>query len=90
VSGGVLNGRATSLPRPQYPESARRMRVAGTVSVEVTIDENGKVISARAVSGPAMLRNAAVAAARQARFSPALVSGKPVQVNGVINYNFSL
>lgn len=90
VSGGVLNSRATSLPRPAYPEAARRMRVFGTVSVEVTIDEGGKVISARAVSGPVVLREAAVTAARQARFSPALVTGKPVQVNGVINYNFSL
>ena len=90
MSGGLLNGRATSLPRPQYPETARRMRIAGTVSVEVTIDESGKVISARAVSGPLALKDAAVAAARQARFSPALLSGKPVQVTGFINYNFSL
>ncbi|HLL76753.1 MAG TPA: VWA domain-containing protein [Pyrinomonadaceae bacterium] len=90
VSGDVLNGRAVSLPRPSYPESARRMRVAGTVSVEVTIDVDGKVISARAISGPVMLRDAAADAARRARFSPSLISGKPVQVSGVINYNFSL
>ena len=90
MTGGVLNGRAVSLPRPQYPERARRMGVAGTVTVEVTIDEGGRVISARAVAGPMMLRDAAAAAALQARFSPALVSGKPVQVSGVINYNFSL
>ena len=90
VSGGVLNGRATSLPRPIYPETARRMRLSGTVSVEVMIDEGGKVISARAVSGPTALRDAAVAAARLARFSPTLISGRPVQVAGVINYNFSL
>ncbi len=86
----MLNGRATSLPRPQYPETPRRVRVAGTVAVEVTIDEGGEVISARAVSGPMMLRDAAVSAARQARFSPTIVSGRPVQVAGVINYNFSL
>ncbi|HEY9283811.1 MAG TPA: energy transducer TonB, partial [Pyrinomonadaceae bacterium] len=86
----VLNGRATSLPRPLYPERARRAGVAGSVSVEVTIDESGRVISARAVSGPMMLRDAAVLAARQARFTPALISGKPVQMNGVINYNFTL
>ena len=90
VSGGVLNGRATSLPRPLYPERARRAGVAGTVAVEVTVDESGRVISARAVSGPMMLRDAAVSAARQARFTPALVSGKPVPMNGRINYNFSL
>ena len=90
ISGGVLNGRAVSLPRPPYPETARRARSAGTVSVEVTIDEGGKVIAARAVSGPALLRAAAVSAARLARFSPTLISGRPVQVTGIINYNFSL
>ena len=90
ISGGVLNGRAVSLPRPVYPAPALRMRAVGTVSVEVTIDESGKVISARAVSGHALLREAAVAAALRARFSPTLVSGMPVRVAGTINYSFSL
>jgi Ca-activated chloride channel family protein len=90
VSGGVLNSRAKTLPLPLYPETAKRMRVAGIVTVEVTIDESGKVVEARAASGPALLRDAAVNAARQARFSPTLVSGQPVQVTGVINYTFTL
>jgi VWFA-related protein/TonB family protein len=89
VSGGVLNGRAIKLPKPTYPVPAQRMRVAGTVNVEVTIDENGKVITARAVSGHALLREAAVAAAKQAVFTPTILSGKSVQVTGVIVYNFS-
>lgn len=90
VSGGVLNGRALSLPRPAYPEHAVRMKAGGTVSVEVTIDESGQVVEARAVSGHALLRDAAVAAARRARFSPTLISGQPVQVAGVINYKFTI
>ncbi len=90
VSGGVLNGRALSLPLPAYPEHAVRMRAGGKVTVEVTIDEGGNVIAARAVSGHALLRDAAVAAARRARFSPTLISGQPVQVAGVINYNFTI
>jgi Ca-activated chloride channel family protein len=90
VAGGVLNSRAKSLPVPFYPEMARRMRVTGIVVVEVTIDESGKVIEARALSGPALLREAAVGAARQARFPITLVSGQPAQLTGVINYSFSL
>ena len=90
VSGGVLNGQAISLPKPDYPETARRMRTTGTVVIEVVIDTNGKVISARATGGPAMLRDVAERAARQARFTPALLSGQPVRVSGTINYNFSL
>lgn len=90
VSGGVLNGKAVQLPTPDYPEVAKRMRAAGLVTVEVVIDVNGKVISAKATSGPAMLQQAAVQAALRARFSPTTLSGQPVKVSGVINYNFSL
>ncbi len=90
VSGGVLNGAALNLPAPGYPENAKRMRVGGTVVVEVVIDELGKVISAKANGGPAALREAAVQAALRARFSPTKLSGQPVKVTGVINYKFSL
>lgn len=90
VSGGVLNGTAMSLPAPTYPDVARRMRVAGIVTVEVVVDETGKVISAQATSGPAGLRDVAVQAALKARFSPTKLSGQPVKVSGVINYKFAL
>jgi TonB family protein len=56
--------------------------------VEVTIDENGNVISAKAVSGHPLLQSAAVAAARLAKFKPTLLEGKPVKVIGVIVYSF--
>jgi protein TonB len=90
VSGGVLNGKAISLPKPPYPQIARTARASGTVTVQVMIDENGNVVSASAVSGHPLLRAAAVQAARQARFTPTKLSGQPVKVSGVINYNFGL
>jgi TonB family protein len=90
VSGGVLNGMALSLPTPAYPDTAKRMRVTGTVAVEVVIDESGKVISAEASSGPVTLREASVQAAQRARFSPTKLSGQPVKVSGVIHYKFAL
>ncbi len=90
ISGGVLNGRALELPAPEYPEVARRMRTVGLISVEVVIDSNGKVISAKAGPGNSVLQQAAVKAAYRARFSPTTLSGQPVKVSGVINYNFSL
>ncbi len=90
VSGGVLNGTAVSLPPPTYPEAAKRMRVAGIVSVQVIVDETGKVLSAQATTGPAALREVAVQAALRARFSPTKLSGQPVKVSGFINYKFSL
>ncbi|MFL6281769.1 MAG: TonB family protein [Pyrinomonadaceae bacterium] len=90
VSGGVLNGKAISKPPPAYPPIAKAARAAGTVTVQIVVDESGRVISASAVSGHPLLQQAAVAAARQARFSPTLLSGQPVKVSGVITYNFVL
>jgi protein TonB len=85
-----LNGKAISKPQPAYPAIAKAARASGTVTVQVTVDESGRVISANAVGGHPLLQQAAVAAARQARFSPTLLSGQPVKVNGVITYNFVL
>jgi protein TonB len=90
VSGGVLNGKAISKPQPAYPPIAKAARASGTVTVQIVVDESGRVISASAVSGHPLLQQAAVAAARQARFSPTLLSGQPVKVSGVITYNFVL
>lgn len=88
LSGGVLNGKAITLPKPVYPPAAKNVGAAGIVVVEVLIDESGKVISARAASGPPMLQAAAVQAARLARFSPTTLSGQPMQVAGTITYSF--
>ncbi len=88
ISGGVVNGKATNLVKPPYPAAARAVRASGAVNVQVTIDENGNVISASAVSGHPLLRGAAVSAARSSKFSPTLLSGQPVKVTGVIVYNF--
>jgi TonB family protein len=90
VTGGVLNGSALNLPAPLYPEAARRMRTSGMVEVEVVIDENGKVISAKAISGPAIFRDNAVQAALRAKFTPSKLSGQPVKVTGKIVYNFRM
>jgi TonB family protein len=88
VSGGVLNGKATHLPKPAYPAIAKAAKVSGPVTVQVTLDESGNVVSARAVSGHPLLRASAESAARQAKFRPTMLSGQPVKVTGVITYNF--
>lgn len=90
ISGGVLNSKAVSLPKPEYPEAAKRMRATGLVTVEVVIDASGRVISAKATGGNNLLRAAAERAAMEARFTPTLLTGQPVKVSGQINYNFSL
>lgn len=91
ISGGQLNGKATSLPEPVYPQDARAADIAGMVRVQVMIDETGKVVSAKAISGPASasLRSAAESAALRAEFTPTLLSEQPVKVSGTIDYNFA-
>lgn len=88
ISGGVLNGKAITLPPPAYPAIAKSAKASGTVIVQITIDETGKVISARAVSGHPLLQAAAVQAAYKATFSPTKLSGVPVKVTGTISYKF--
>jgi protein TonB len=90
ISGGVLNGKAISKPMPAYPPIAKAARAQGTVNVQITVNEVGDVISAQAVSGHPLLLQAAVEAARQARFTPTRLSGQPVKVSGFLTYNFML
>lgn len=89
ISGGVINGKAKNLPIPPYPPAARAVRASGAVNMQVTIDESGNVISAKAVSGHPLLRAAAEQAARNAKFAPTMLSGQAVKTMGVIVYNFS-
>lgn len=88
ISGGVLNGKTTSMPMPQYPVIARAAHASGSVTVQVMVDEGGNVIEAKAVAGHPLLQAAAVAAARQAKLAPTRLSGQPVKVTGVLIYNF--
>jgi protein TonB len=88
VSGGVLNGKAISKPQPAYPPIAKAAKASGTVTVQVLVSEEGNVISARAVSGHPLLRQAAVDAAYRAKFSPVIVSGQKVKMSGALTYNF--
>lgn len=89
ISGGVLNGKAIVLPTPDYPAEAKAAGAAGSVAVQVTIDEMGSVIDAKAVSGHPLLQQPSVNAALQARFNPTSLMGEPVKVTGVIVYNFN-
>ena len=88
VNVGNMNGRAVSLTKPVYPASAKQMRASGQVPVQITVDESGRVISAKATSGHPLLRQAAENAARSSRFNPATVSGQTVKSVGTVVYNF--
>ena len=88
VENEALSARVISLPRPTYPPEAREAKVAGAVRVLTTVDEQGNVVEAEAISGSPMLQAAAVAAARQAKFEPLVNDGRPVRTKSVISYTF--
>ena len=90
ISKGVITGLALALPKPAYPQIAKQAGAHGAVSVQVLIDESGKVISAKAVTGHPLLLAAAQQAAFGARFSPTRLGEQAVKVSGVITYNFVL
>jgi TonB family protein len=88
TEGEVLNGRAITLPKPRYPQAARAARATGNVTVDITIDEDGNVTAAKAVSGHPLLQATSVEAARNAKFSPGKVSGQEMKVHGVLVFAF--
>ena len=90
VTSVVLTSKAISLPQPPYPQMARQIGIHGSVQVQIVVDETGRVISAHAVSGHPFLNPSAEQAAQRARFTPTILNGQAVKVQGVIVYNFVL
>lgn len=81
-----LKPKVISMPKPVFPYGG--INVSGTISVIVTIDEQGNVINAEAVSGHPLLRTSAEKAAMKAKFEPVTLSGKPMKIRFPIVYDF--
>lgn len=88
INAGVVNGKATKMPRPQYPAEAGVARVGGPVVITVMIDANGDVFAAKPKTGHQLLLRSATQAACGAKFSRTTLQGKPVNVTGDITYVF--
>jgi TonB family protein len=86
----VVGGQMLDKPAPTYPTIAKAAHASGDVLVQVIVDENGKVIAAKAIGGHPLLQAASVTAARNATFTAASVDGSPVKVLGTITYRFVL
>ncbi len=89
-SEGVLRGSALNRTAPEYPRAAKEQNVEGDVIVEITIDEEGKVSNARAMSGHELLVDAAVEAAKQWTFKPTKLNDHAVKVSGILTFRFKL
>ena len=89
VPESVSQNRAITKVKPEYPPTAKKMKVTGRVEVEITISELGLVIEAKAISGHLALRSAAVEAARKWVFKPAMLNSAPVMVKSVLTFFFA-
>lgn len=90
ISSGVMAGMLLEKTNPAYPPIAKAARVSGTVVLQATISKAGIIENLRVISGPAMLQQAALEAARTWRYRPYLLMGKPVEVQTTINVIFTL
>jgi protein TonB len=82
--------RVVSSVAPEYPAIAKAARIEGTVVIQAVLSKEGAVTQAEAVSGPQLLRGAALAAVTQWKYRPFLLNGAPVPVRTEINVVFTL
>jgi periplasmic protein TonB len=73
---------------PAYPEIARRQNVQGDVVVDLLVDETGKVADAKVISGPSLLREAALESLRKNKYNPATLDGKPASAHVTVTVHF--
>lgn len=90
ISSGIAVGLLRQKTAPAYPSIAKTAHVQGTVVIQAIISKTGAVEDLRVVSGPAMLRQAALDAVKTWRYSPYMLSGEPVEVETTVNVIFAL
>lgn len=88
----IVDGGYVTLPMPPYPQLAMENGDEGTVRVEVIVEANGRISSAKVVksSGSTILNNAALKAARSANIKPKMINGEPVRSRFITPFNFKL
>jgi TonB family protein len=88
---GTLPAEIISKPMPVYPDEARRLGIEGEVLLEVRFESTGKLQVVRVVRGLGHgLDEAAIHAARQIRFKPALRDGQPADSTGMLHISFQI
>jgi len=90
VSSRVMGELVIKKVAPQYPEEARRAHIQGTVLLQVVVSKNGTVEDVQLISGPPELTEAAIKAVKHWKYKPYLLQGEPVEVETIIQVNFSL
>jgi TonB family protein len=90
VGDEVMESKLVHKVDPIYPEQALDAQLSGIVVLEVTVDEEGYVSDVQVISGHPFLREAAVTAIKQWRFSPTTLDDKAVPVVTTIRVTFAM
>jgi len=90
VGGDVKPPQVVFAPAPAYPPLARTSHIDGIVTIDAVIDQNGNVVEARAISGPALLLEAALKAVSQWRYQPTYLDGQAVAIRMHVTVKFHL
>jgi len=90
VSSGVAAGQLLTSIQPVYPAIAKEAHISGTVVVQAMIAKDGSIQHVQVISGPPLLRQAALDAIARARYRPFLLNGEPVEIETTINVVFTM
>jgi periplasmic protein TonB len=90
VGGRINEPRLVTSVLPQYPNLARQSHTQGDVGLEIVVDKAGSVSDARVVSGPTVLRQAALDAVRRWKYEPSILDGQSISVQMLVTIRFRL
>lgn len=88
VGGKILPPRLVSSVLPVYPPIAQQAGVRGTVIIDTIIGKDGNVSKMRVISGPELLRSAALGALRQWKYEPSKLDGQIISVEMIVSIQF--
>jgi TonB family protein len=90
ISGTMAVGMLVRRTQPVYPQLAKQAHVSGTVMIQATVSKTGTVVNPQVVSGPPLLRQAALDAVKTWLFKPYMLDGEPTEVQTTVDVTFAL
>ncbi|HXC46904.1 MAG TPA: TonB family protein [Candidatus Sulfotelmatobacter sp.] len=88
IGGDVKAAKLLKSVQPVYPQMARSQHVSGNVQIDALIDADGNVGEMKVLSGPALLRDAALQSLKQWKYQPAELDGKPTSMHLTVTLQF--
>jgi protein TonB len=90
ISSGVTKANCIACPQPFYPQIAKSAHIQGSVTLQATISKSGTIENLVVVSGPPLLRQAAIDGVRNWRYKPTILDGEAAEVITEIQINFTM